>query len=109
VLFDDAGVAGGVGGRRRGRHDLHQGAVTADHVDHAAAAELVGHRDRVDRLAGRVERVDGVEDVGVGRLVEVVGPQHAGGRGDRLGLEHHGAEQRLFGVEIVRGNATAPR
>jgi hypothetical protein len=107
VLLDDAGVAGGVGGGRRRRHDLHQRAVATDHVEHAGPAQLVGHGDRVDRLTAGVEGVDGVEDVGVGRLVEVVGPDHAGGVGDGLLVEHHRPEQRLLGLEVVRGDATA--
>jgi hypothetical protein len=51
--------------------------------------------------------VDGVEDVRVRGLVEVVGPHHTGRRGDRLGLEHHCAEQRLLGREVVGRDAAA--
>jgi hypothetical protein len=108
VLLDDAGVAGGVGGGRGGGHDVDQHLVAAHRVEQAVAPQLVGHRDRVDWLAAGVEGVDGVEDVGVGRLVEVVGPQDAGGDGDRLGLEHHGAEQRLFSLEVVGRDASTP-
>ena len=75
VLLDDAGVAAGVGGGRRGRHDLRQHGRAADRLEQVGPAQLVGDGDRVDRLARRVERVDGVVDVAVGRLVEV-------GRGD---------------------------
>jgi hypothetical protein len=40
-----------------------------------ARRQLVGDRDRVGRLAPAVQGGDGVEHVGVSRLVEVVGPQ----------------------------------
>ena len=109
MLLDDAGVAWCVGGGRRRRHDVDQSLMAADRLEQAVAPQFVGHRDRVDRLARGVQGVDRVEDVGVSRLVEVVGTQDAGCRGDGLGLEHHGAEQRLFGVEVVRGNAAPAR
>ncbi len=108
VLLDDAGVARGVRRGRRRRHDVDQHLVAADGREQPVAPQLVGHGHRVDRLARGVQGVDRVEDVGVGRLVEVVGPQHPGGRGDGLGLEHHGAEQRLLRVEVVRGHTAAP-
>ena len=75
--------------------------MPADRLQQAVAPELVGHGDGVDGLAGRVKGMDGVEDVRVRRLVEVVGPHDAGGRGDGLGLEHHRPEQRLLGREVV--------
>ena len=73
VLLDDAGVAAGVGGRRRVGLQRDRVGRAADGVEQAGPAQLVGHRDRVGRLARGVQRADGVEDVAVGRLVEVVG------------------------------------
>ncbi len=104
VLLDDAGVAAGVGGGRGGRHDLRQHGRAAERLEQVGPAQLVGHGDRVDRLAGRVERVDGVVDVAVGRLVEVGRGDDAGRRGDGLGRQHHGAEERLLRLEVVRGD-----
>ena len=68
------------------------------------APQLVGHRDRVDRLPRVEEGGDGAEDVPVGRLVEVVGRADLDGGRDGVGREQHGAEQRLLGLEIVGGH-----
>jgi hypothetical protein len=47
--------------------------------------------------------------VGVRRLVEVVGPDDAGGVGDGLLVEHHRPEQGLLGLEVVGRDATGRR
>ncbi len=101
VLLHDPGVATGVGGGRRRRHDLRQHGVPADRLEQVGAAQLVGHGDRVGGLPRRVERVDRVVDVAVGRLVEVGRRDHPGGRRDGLGREHHGPEQGLLRLEVV--------
>ena len=53
VLLDDAGVAAGVGRGRGGRLQVDQRGRTADGLEQAGPAQLVGHRDRVGRLTGR--------------------------------------------------------
>ena len=101
VLLDDPGVAGGVGrGRRRGL-EVDQGAGAADGLEQAGPPQLVGDGDGVGRLALGVERGDGVEDVAVGRLVEVVDGDDLDGRRDGVARQQHGPEQRLLGLEVV--------
>jgi hypothetical protein len=81
--------------------------VPTDRLQQTVSPELVGHRDGVDGLTGCIQGMDGIEDVRVGRLVEVVGPHDARGRSDGLGLEHHRSEQGLLGREVVRRDAAA--
>ena len=75
------------------------------------AAQHLGDGDGVDRLAPAVEPADGVEDVAVGRLVEVVADEaDLGGGGDGVLRQQHGAEQRLLGREVVgRDPRSTPR
>ena len=73
----------------------------ADGVEQSGPAELVGHGDRVGRLALGVQGADGVEDVAVGGLVEVVGRAALDAGGDGVAAEQHGAEQGLLGLEVV--------
>ena len=110
VLLDDAGVAAGVAdGRGAGLQGDEHGRP-ADRLQQVGPAQLVGHRDRVGRLALGVERGDGVEDVAVGRLVEVVGVELDLDRGhDGVAAEEHGAEQRLLGLEVVGWDPGARR
>ena len=81
--------------------------MPADRLQQTVSPELVGHGDGVDGLTGRVEGMDGIEDVRMRGLVEVVGPHDASGRRDGLGLEHHRPEQGLLGREVVRRDAAA--
>ena len=83
--------------------------MAADGLEQPGAAQLVGDGDRVGRLPRRVERVDGVVDVAVGGLVEVGRGDDAGGRRDGLGGQHHGPEQGLLGLEVVRRDAAGGR
>ena len=106
-LADDPGVVPGVRRRRRRRLDLEQRALAAERLEQAGAAQLLGHGDRVDRLALLVQRPDRVEDVAVGRLVEVGGVDPGLDRGgDRVAREEHRAEQRLLGLEVVGRDAS---
>ena len=66
-----------------------------------ARLQLLGHRHRVGRLAGAVERADGVVDVAVGRTVEVVDRHRLDRGGDGVAAQQHGAQQRLLGLEVV--------
>ena len=48
------------------------------------------------------ERAHGVEDVAVGRLVEVVGRAGLDRGRDGVARQQHGAEQRFLGLQVVR-------
>ena len=101
VLFDDAGVAGRVGRRRRVGLQGDEGRRPADGFEQVGPAQLVGHRDRVGRFALAVERAHGIEDVTVRRLVEVVGTAALHGRGDGVSREQHGPEEGLLSLQVV--------
>ena len=72
VLLDDVRVSAGVRdrGRRRLQVDEHRG--PADGVEQVRASQLLRDGDGIDRLARAVQRRDRLEDVPVGRLVEVL-------------------------------------
>jgi hypothetical protein len=67
----------------------------------AALLERIDQRDRIDGLAFRVQRERGPVDLGVAFPVEVSGVEDLADGPDRPGGEHHRAEDRLFGVEIL--------
>ncbi len=70
-VLDDLGVvAGARDGGRRVLQLVHRLRAT-DLFEQPAAAQLVGDGDRVDRAAARVQGADRVEDVLMGRAVEV--------------------------------------
>ena len=70
-LADDPRVVAGVRGRRDERRDLVDALLAADLLELAVLVELVGDRDRVDRLAVLVELERGAVDLGVRLAVEV--------------------------------------
>jgi hypothetical protein len=108
VLLHDAGVAAGVGDGGGAGLQADEDARAADGIEHAGPAQRLGDSDRVGRVTLGVEGGDGVEDVAVGRLVEVVGRQLDLDRGDDgVAAEQHGAEQRLLGLDVVRGHPGA--
>ena len=80
----------------------------ADRVEQVSAPQLLCDSDRVDRLAGAVQRGDGLEDVTVRRLVEVVAGHDLDGRRHRGGRQQHRAEQRRLCIEVVGRNPTDP-
>ena len=104
MVLDDLGVPAGVGRGRRARLQAHQRGRAADGVEQARPAQLVGDGHRVGRLAGAVERGDGLVDVAVGGLVEVVGPQALGRHGDGVLGQEHRPQEGLLGLEVVRGD-----
>ena len=109
VLLDDAGVAAGVADGRGARLQGDEDGRAPHRLQQVGPGQLVGHRDRVGRLALGVEGGDGVVDVAVGRLVEVVGVELDLDRGhDGVAAEEHGAEQGLLGLEVV-GRDAGPR
>ena len=103
-LADDARVVRRVRRRRHERRELVHALGAADRVERPGAVELVDDGDRVDRLALRVEREDRLVDVAVALAVEVRGADVGGlgDRPDRQRREHHCAEDRLLGIEILR-------
>src|SRR5581483_1746828 len=88
------------GGDERG--ELVDPHAPADLLELAAALELVGERDRVHGLALGVEVERRLVDQRVARPVEVARRQDFADRPDRTGGEHHRAEDRLLGIEILR-------
>ena len=65
----------------------------ADGLEQAGPAQFVGDGDRVGRLALAVQRVDGLEDVTVRRLVEVVGRTQFDRGGDGVARQEHRSEE----------------
>ena len=109
VLLDDAGIARGVGRRRGVGLQGDQGGEATDRLQKSGPGQLVGDGDRVGGLSPGVEGGDGVEDVAVSRLVEVVHATRLDGRGDGVTGEQHGAEQRLLGIQVVGRDPSGPR
>ena len=108
MLFNNAGVA------RRARYcrccglERDERGRATDGIEQTRSAEFFGHRDRVGWFACSGQRRNGVEDVCVSRLIEVVGRQHFGRDRDRFFGKKHGTEQGLFGLEIVGRDPTSP-
>lgn len=71
VLFDDTGVVHRIGDRRRVRLERDEQGRIGHDVEQGRSAQLIGHGDRVDRLAPFEQVDDRPEDAAVGRLVEV--------------------------------------
>ena len=89
----------------RGRHELGQGVHEVSPpgaLEHALALELGAEGDDVDLLAALVQREDGLVDEAVGVAVEVVGGEELDDDRDGVGIDQHGAEHRLLGLEVVR-------
>ncbi len=106
-VLHDLGVARGVGDRRRRVLQFEQCLWPADLVEQTVAAQLVGDRDRVDRLTGGDQAADGRVDVLVARLVEVLDiDTELADEVDDIARQQQGTEQTLFGIEVVRWNAT---
>ncbi len=78
-----------------------EGGGTADGVEQPGSPQLLGDGDRVGGLAGGRQRGDGLEDVAVGRLVEVLGVEDLRGDGDGVLGEEHRPEEGLLGLEVV--------
>jgi len=103
-LVDDPCVVGRVRGGRDERRELVQADAPADGLDLAALLELIGERDRVDRLALRVEREGGAIDLRVRLAVEVAGVDDLADGPDRAGGDHHRAEDTFLGFQVLWGN-----
>ena len=107
-LGDDARVVGrrGRGGDLVGEVAQVEGA--ADLVEDPLALEHLDRGDEVDRLAPRVHAAQGLVDAGVGAAVEVLGLEDLDDVGDGLRGEHHGADDRLLGLQILRRDPSVP-
>ena len=101
-LLDDARVVLDV--RRGGneRCELGHARLPARSFELGPLVELVGERDRVDRLALRPERERGAVDLRVALAVEVGRVEDLAHRADGDGREQHRAEHRLLGLEVLR-------
>ena len=100
-LADDARVVPCVGGRRHECRQLVHTNPTADGLELAAFLELVDERDRVDRLAFRIEREARAVDLRVALTVEVGGIEDLAHRPDRARGEQHRPEDRFLGLEVL--------
>src|SRR5207247_423749 len=71
--------------------------------------EFVDERDRVDGLAFRIESKGGAIDLRVALAIEVSCAQNLTDRPDRAGGEHHGPEDGLLGLEVLRRDRSGRR
>ena len=101
-LADDLGVVRRVRSRRDERRQLVDPLSSTRPVEVAALLELVDERDRVDRLAARVQRERRAVDLCVALAVEVAGVEDLADGPDRARREHHRAEDRLLCIEVLR-------
>ena len=78
--------------------------AAADRVELAGLLEVLDERQRVDRLAERVEVEHRLVDEAVGLAVEVLGLEALvdDQRGERGVRQQDGAEDRLLGLEVLR-------
>ena len=100
-LADDARVVRRIRGRRHERRQLVHPDSPADSLELTAFLELVDERDRVDRLALRVEREARAVDLRVALTVEVGGIEDFAHRSDRTRGEQHRPEDRFLGLEVL--------
>ena len=100
-LPHDPRVVRGVRGRGDERRELVQADAAPDVLELAALLQLVGQRDRVDRLALGVEREGGAVDLRVRLPVEVARVEDLAHGPDRARGEHHRPENRLLGFEVL--------
>ena len=100
--MNDLGVARRVGDGRSRVLQLEQRLRSADLVEQTIATQLVGDRDRVDRLTRRGETAYGPVDVLMARLVEVIDVDaELANDIDHISRKQQGAQQALLGVEVV--------
>ncbi len=106
-VLHDLGVATRVGDGRRGVLQLEQRLRATDLVEETVAAQLVGNRDDVDRLAAGHQPTHRRVDVLVRRLVEVLNVHtQLGDLANHLARQQQRTEEALLGTEVVRWHAT---
>ena len=105
----DPRVVRGVRGRGDEGRELVQADTAADVLELAPLLQLVRERDRVHRLALRVEREGGAVDLRVGLPVEVLRVEDLADGSDRARGEHHRPEDRLLGLEVLRRDGRVRR
>src|SRR5207253_428089 len=105
-LADDARVVGCVRGGGHERGDLVYADTAADGVELAPLLQLVGERDRIDRLALCIEGERRSIDLRVRLAIEVARVEDLADGADRAGREHHRPEDGLLGLEILRRHRT---
>ena len=77
----------------------------ADVLQHAGALQRFDAGDDVDGLALGVQPTEDLVDPAVGGAIEVVGLQDLDDVGDGLRGEHHGAQDRFLGLDVLGRNA----
>ncbi len=107
--MDDARIVRGVCRCGHERRELVQADAAANVFELAALLELVGERDRVDRLTLRVEREGGAVHLRVRLAVEVGSIDDLADGADRTRRDHHRAEDTLFSLEVLRRNGRVRR
>jgi len=93
-----------IGGGRHEPGQLVQADAAADLLQLATLLELVRERDRVDRLVLAVQLERCAVDPRVRLAVEVAGVEDLADGRDRARRDHHRAENRLLGLEVLRGD-----
>src|SRR5271170_2054917 len=91
--------------RRHNRRQLRDVRRATDLLEHAAGAQRVGQRDRVDRLAVVGELRHRAEDLAMRLAVEIFRRQNFERVIDRVIVEQNRAQHGLFCLEILRRNA----
>ena len=103
VLAHDARVLADVADGGHGAREQVDRGAAADALEQAALLEVLDERERVDRLAHRVEVEHGLEDQAVRLAVEVLRLEALvdDQRGQRRVRQQHGAEHGLLGFEVL--------
>ena len=105
LLLDDLRVVRDIGRRRHDVGDRRDERDAADLLELAVLAQLLGQRDEVDCLVVLGELQHRIVDTAVRLAVEVLRLQDFLCLDNRLFLDHHRAEDRLFRLNVLRRHA----
>ena len=109
-VHHDLGVTADVADHRGGVLQLQQKIETTDLIKQPDSTEFVGHGDCIDGLTTTQQIADAIEDVLMRWFVESLSSNtQFAHRVDGLARQQHGTEQRFFGAQVVRWNATRDR
>ena len=100
-VVDDAGVVGGVGGRRRAVHQVGEVAQTPQVLERRVAPEPLHQHDRLGQLAFTDVFLHCRKEALVERLEEVTALQPVAQPLVGRVVEQHGPQQGLFSFEVV--------